>query len=74
METIKTSKNDDVPLDLPSKDELSQEEINKKIDALNTFVEQSKLYSNIIADQLNENENENEWKYDIPGLLDQASK
>ncbi|CAI8503095.1 unnamed protein product [Hanseniaspora opuntiae] len=74
LETIKTSKNDDVPLDLPSKDELSQEEINKKIDALNTFVEQSKLYSNIIADQLNENENENEWKYDIPGLLDPSIK
>ncbi|KAL6934689.1 hypothetical protein ACO0OL_003233 [Hanseniaspora opuntiae] len=74
LEAIKTSKNDDVPLDLPSKDVLSQEEINKKIDALNTFVEQSKLYSNIIADQLNENENENEWKYDIPGLLDPSIK
>jgi len=69
LETIKENKNEDLPLKVPTKNVLSEEEINKKIDELNTFVEQSKLYSNIIANQLNEDSTEKEWKYNIPELI-----
>ncbi|KAF0269384.1 hypothetical protein FOG48_01298 [Hanseniaspora uvarum] len=69
LETIKENKNEDLPLEVPTKNVLSEEEINKKIDELNTFVEQSKLYSNIIANQLNEDSTEKEWKYNIPELI-----